>query len=660
MSKTLCCTLLLLLLAVLLTAGSAEAPAEQPAQLVAGITLNERMKSVAAGTAKTLDDTDTLIRAIRTADALPPDFAATETNTVSAEDSAFPVYLFFDNTDDAGILYFYTEAGRIAARDLYGAFAFLTSLSDISGLAEWDLSDCTSLLFTFRKTPALQDISPLAGWDTSHVELFAYTFFQCGLTDGSPLAGWDTSSATVMVGFFQLASSLTTIDVSNWDTSHVFNMQSMFSVGENYAGNGQLREIIGLDRWDVSQVKDMTAMFYGAGQMTHYDIAGWDVSSVLSFNHMFSDNRKLESLDLSGWNVQNVRTMYDMFDDAYALTTLGDVSHWNTASLIDIGGWLNGASSFVGDHGTLDLSGWDTSSLKVAGEAFRATKLTTIDLSGWTFDALTNDAWEGAGNGIYYEFGNQSAAYRGLGILFKDTPLLTTVRMDPAALRSFYAALSRGITVKDMWSGSRADFFTVRQPQENTENIPGTVITAMASPVNPKHLAGISCYARILRCNEDRSTLTVELTVPEVFAEEEVLALEIGDAVFTGGEEIEIRSLEWHEEDEYLVINRGSFEHAPGSVYLHQDAWGNYMPDRYGRPTYNTLTVIECPVTDHLLFLDYTSDETGDSLALPLVRSRSELVTAAENGDLNIDNAFVVFDESGQLAAVQRFFVSWQ
>ena len=197
-------------------------------------------------------------------------------------------------------------------------------------------------------------------------------------------------------------------------------------------------------------------------------------------------------------------------------------------------------------------------------------------------------------------------------------------------------------------------------------------ITAMATPVNPDHLEKTSCYARILGYNEDRNTLTVELIVPEVFAEEEVMELEVGDAIYTGGEEVTIQTIDWYEDDGYLVINAGAYEHAPGSVYLLMDRWGNYMPDRYGHPTYNTIAVLECPVTKTLLFLDYTSAETGDALELPIVSTATELAETIQSIEesrltkadymvgLDIDNVYVVFDGDGQLAVVQRFFVSWQ
>ena len=192
-------------------------------------------------------------------------------------------------------------------------------------------------------------------------------------------------------------------------------------------------------------------------------------------------------------------------------------------------------------------------------------------------------------------------------------------------------------------------------------------ITAMASPVNPEHLEKASCYVRILGYDAEQNTLSVELIVQEVFSEDDILGLEIGDSIFTGDEEILIRTIDWYEDDFYLVINAGDYEHAPGSIYLHE-YWDNYRPDRYGHPTYNTLAVIDCPVADTLLFLDYTSEETHDALELPIVRTAAEFLEIffGDNTDsdkyevgLNIDNVYVVFDGDGQLAVIARFFVSW-
>ena len=153
-----------------------------------------------------------------------------------------------------------------------------------------------------------------------------------------------------------------------------------------------------------------------------------------------------------------------MFDDAQSLRTIGDVSHWNTANLIDAGGWLNYAESFVGNNsGCLDLSGWNTSNLKTVGEMFLRTKIRTIDLSGWTFDSIINTKWEGAGQGIYYEYGNGSGKeVQGFGQMFKKTPNLLTVYVSESGLESFNAAVEREVNIEEMWEDSKCSGFTVK------------------------------------------------------------------------------------------------------------------------------------------------------------------------------------------------------
>lgn len=434
---------------------------EHYACLDAGLVINEKMKSLASGNHVNPFDPDKLIKAILMADSLPDGFEPSAGNTISSDSSPLPIYIFFDNTEDAGLMYVYSESlSIIADTSLYSTFCFMQSLSDISGLAYWDVSNVTDMICAFSGTTSLVDISPLSKWDTGNVESFYYTFFQTGIVDASPLADWNTSNATSMMFMFAKNNALKTIDVSGWDTSKVTSMNSMFAVGDAYMGNGHLSEIIGLENWDVSSVTDMTCMFYGAGRVTYYDIADWDVSSVESFNHMFCDNFKLESLDLSSWNVSNVKTMYCMFDDNYALTTIGDVSHWDTSSLIDAGGWLNFARSFVGDNGTLDLSGWNTENLMSAGEMFRAIKCNTIDLSGWTFDSITNSSWSGAGKGIYYESGNRSG-FKGFAGMFLDASELKTVLVSIPGYISYKNAVSRGVKLSDMWTGVPYPHFTL-------------------------------------------------------------------------------------------------------------------------------------------------------------------------------------------------------
>ena len=237
------------------------------------------------------------------------------------------------------------------------------------------------------------------------------------------------------------------------------------SLEEMFMNCHSLSGVCTLNSWDVSNVGSMSSMFFECGSLGDVSFMdGWNVSNVKNMKSLFDYCFSLGNISaLASWDVSSVKTICDMFDDCHALKTIGDVSHWNTANLIDAGGWLNWAKSFVGNNeGVLDLSGWNTQKLKAAGEMFLKTQIRIIDLTGWTFDSITNDRWEGAGRNIYYETGNDSDTLRGFGQMFKDTKKLTTVYVSQACLDSFNAAVEREVNTVDMWTNSKCERFSVK------------------------------------------------------------------------------------------------------------------------------------------------------------------------------------------------------
>ena len=189
------------------------------------------------------------------------------------------------------------------------------------------------------------------------------------------------------------------------------------------------------------------------------------------------------------------------------------------------------------------------------------------------------------------------------------------------------------------------------------------VITALAIEVNPEHLEKTASYARILGYNEESNTLTVELIAPEVFDGEDVLSLKPGDGIYTGGREVTIQSISYDDEwCDTVFIN-------DDELMLIQDRSGNYtMMAEEEDCVWNAFAQIECPVQSSLLFLDYIDHETGNALALPVVRTVDELTAElravgpaeAYTVGLSTNNVYVVFDGEGNLATIQRFYVPWQ
>jgi len=485
------------------------------ATLLRGGDINQKLKTIAGTTLDPNDPTwteDYNIKSIRRATSLPGGFDTSDPAHIISENGSDPIYAWYDNTDNAGIIYLFSNSRTIkAGSNISHLCDHMRALVDAPALADWDMSEAEDYTAMFQGTYALKSLNisdwdmssakdikgmffeakaletldvpnwdtsnivnmmaafygaesltslNISSWDVSGVENMSHVFaFMTSLTE-LDLSDWNTSNVTDLTALFAGAKSLTSINVSHWNVSKVTDMTATFAVGDEYVGNGQLREIIGLENWDVSNVIDMTCLFYGAGNMTAYNISGWDVSKVQSFNHMFCDNFKLVSLDLSRWDTGNVKIAYNMFDDARSLVDFGDISHWDTKNLIDVGGFLNGASSFVGNNGTLDLSGWNTSGLLAAGEMLRATRLTTVDLTGWVFDSATNSNWPGSGEGMYYETGNRSS-YKGLSGMFLNMSRLQNVYLTQAGKDSFDAAVERGVNVTKLWEGSPISDFTV-------------------------------------------------------------------------------------------------------------------------------------------------------------------------------------------------------
>lgn len=88
------------------------------------------------------------------------------------------------------------------------------------------------------------------------------------------------------------------------DTSLITDMSNLFD-------NAPRKDFSGIERWDVSNVTDMSFMFCGCKEFNQ-PLNSWDVSNVTNMSCMFercvSFNQPLDE-----WNVKNVTDMGYMF-----------------------------------------------------------------------------------------------------------------------------------------------------------------------------------------------------------------------------------------------------------------------------------------------------------------------------------------------------------
>ena len=112
----------------------------------------------------------------------------------------------------------------------------------------------------------------------------------------------------------------------------MFSQASSFNqdISRKLVNNG-----IAYTAWDVSDVTDMSAMFYQALNFNQ-NIGNWDVSDVTNMSTMFMEASSFNQ-DISGWDVSNVTNMTSMFNGASNFNQ--HIRIWDTS--VEINGFDN-------------------------------------------------------------------------------------------------------------------------------------------------------------------------------------------------------------------------------------------------------------------------------------------------------------------------------
>ena len=192
------------------------------------------------------------------------------------------------------------------------------------------------------------------------------------------------SNVTDVSRMFFWDDSLTELDVSSWDTSNVVNMSDLFLGATSLTS-------LDVSNFNTSKVTDMSGMFSGNWQnsMQLTEIKGiedFDTSNVTDMSRMFDCTSGLTTLDLSKWNTSKVTKMTQIFNQSSGLSSL-NVSTWDTSNVTDMEGMFQGPSNIT----SLDISNFDTSKVTTMQAMFAfCSNLQTIDLSNFDTSKVTN------------------------------------------------------------------------------------------------------------------------------------------------------------------------------------------------------------------------------------------------------------------------------
>jgi surface protein len=134
----------------------------------------------------------------------------------------------------------------------------------------------------------------------------------------------------------------------SWNISAITNLSSLFSGIKDFSRLGFI------ENWDVSNVENMSNMFYTS--MFNQPLNNWNVSKVKNMSNMFENCLRFNQ-PLNNWNVSNVENMSNMFN--YCIKFNQPLNNWNVSNVKNMSYMFHNCFMF-----NQPLNNWDVSNVK--------------------------------------------------------------------------------------------------------------------------------------------------------------------------------------------------------------------------------------------------------------------------------------------------------
>ena len=212
-------------------------------------------------------------------------------------------------------------------------------------LSTFNTEKVTTMYAMFAYCTRIENIN-MSSFNTKEVTNMSAMFYNCGQLKQLDVNNFNTENVTTMALMFANCSNLEKLDISNWKTANVEDMSWMFA-GEDY-GNPpntmNIKQIIGIENLDVSNVKTMDRMFRNCHELTSLDLHKWNVSNVEIMRQMFNSCKSLRELNIENWNMGNVTNTQYMFNNCYKLNSTITFS-FDSTKITTYGGTFAGTAT---------------------------------------------------------------------------------------------------------------------------------------------------------------------------------------------------------------------------------------------------------------------------------------------------------------------------
>ena len=204
---------------------------------------------------------------------------------------------------------------------MYGMFAKCSNLEKLD-VNNFNTENVTNMNGMFANCSNLKELD-VNNFNTQKVTNMDSMFYKCGSLKQLDVNNFNTENVTTTKSMFANCSNLEKLDISNWKTTNVEDMSWMFAGDDigSPANTMNLKQIIGIENLDVSNVKSMDRMFRHCHELTSLDLHKWNVSNVEIMRQMFNNCTSLSELNIENWNMGNVINIQYMFYNCYKLNS---------------------------------------------------------------------------------------------------------------------------------------------------------------------------------------------------------------------------------------------------------------------------------------------------------------------------------------------------
>ena len=213
---------------------------------------------------------------------------------------------------------------------------FAAAKTNSIDFSSFDTSNVYTMSLMFAYATNLKSVN-LSNFNTSSLQAFGNTFLGCSSLIDVNLDNFDWRNSNSVGAVFIGADSLKTLSMRNWKLNSNFNnfLYRAWSVSDSSI------ETVDVTNWDLGNLESLAGFFGGHGRATSLkNIIGlntWNTSNIKDMGELFSFNSNLTSLDLSSWDLSNVNNTSIMFmwcdkvTNAYARTQ-EDANKLNSSS----------------------------------------------------------------------------------------------------------------------------------------------------------------------------------------------------------------------------------------------------------------------------------------------------------------------------------------